>query len=107
MVQFLGSTSLINISFSGNPRDPLLPAPGVTFAFELSVSEKDGAISATLNSGSHDGFPSFELFAVREGSSEQQRIFAFDSRQAGQTVFSLFGSGEFTVEKKAITLENK
>ncbi len=55
--------------------------------------------------GQHDGFPAYEVFAVREGDDKEQKIYSHNPRDTGQTGLSLFGSGEFKVDQKPVILE--
>ena len=67
------------------------------------MKDENGRISVGIN-GQHDGFPAYEVFAVREGDAREQKIYAHDPRDTSQTGLSLFGGGEFKVNLEPVIL---
>ena len=95
----------VGINARGSESYPGIPGtPAIDFNFDLTVRDQNGKISVTI-SGQHDGFPAYEVFAVREGDDKEQKIYSHDPRDTGQTGLSLYGEGEFKIKEKTVSLE--
>jgi len=94
----------VNINAKVSEAYPNAPSPAIDYDFNITVKDQHGKVMVGIT-GQHDGFPAYEVFAVREGDDKEQRIYSHDPRDTGQTGLSLFGSGEFKVNIKPVILE--
>lgn len=83
--------------------DPLVPvvAPDINYSFTIKVT-RSGKVKIQ---GSHDGFPGFEFWR-QVGLNLPELIWSHHPGTTGESIGSLFGSGEHTInEEKAINAD--
>jgi hypothetical protein len=69
--------------------------PGVSFSFRMKFDLSEETIEVRPWSV-HDGFPSYELFARFNGGA-WHNLYFWDSKEEGQSPFSMFGNGEIVI----------
>jgi hypothetical protein len=67
--------------------------PYIDFSFHMSFDLSEETLK--ISQGTHDGFPSYEVFARYDGGA-WHNVYFWDSKAHGQGAFSLFGKGEFS-----------
>lgn len=83
------------VRVSGNEANPLVPgSPGITFDFKIKISDK-GEMCLT---GSHDGYPAYEIYIYREGQPPFL-LHGHDPRITGENERSLFPPAEHSVRR--------
>jgi RHS repeat-associated protein len=83
------------VSFSGNENNPLIPSPGISYDLDISISPS-GSFSVT---GSHDGFPSYNVSVIREDGSVVP-LFTYDPRDSGGSPRHLFPRAGRTADEQ-------
>jgi len=92
----------VTVRVSGNVKNPILEdplsgknlAPGITLDFKIKISDK-GEMCLT---GTHDGFPAYEIYVYREGK-EPKLLYGHNPQITGEGVFSLYPPAEHQVRR--------
>jgi len=78
--------------------------PTIDYNLNLTVVDNNGRITVSAE-GMHDGFPAIEIFAVRQGSNQEQLINSYDPRDTGQSGFELIGKPDTKLERRTRELD--
>ena len=101
-------TGVITIIASGNEGNPNIPfAPGITYNLSISIQSAgpDGEAAVTV-SGSHDGFPGYEVIVTRpEADNNSKVVYGFNPRDHGNSPLSLFPGNSVKVNQPPSVIE--
>lgn len=97
------SYNTVTAMFTGNEANPLVPAdisPGISYHLNVSVSSIGPDIAASVRiTGTHDGFPAYEVVIVRPEAGNQTVIKIHDPRDTGDTPAALGPPEERSVDR--------
>lgn len=98
--------NVIKFTVSGDERYPLATSPGITYNFKVQIREERGFHFVKVES-EHDGFPAYEVLALRKGWDKPQVIYKHDYRETGDTIGSLFPPIEYSSSKEVLLDKEK
>jgi hypothetical protein len=93
------TTGVLQVTLDASASNPIaIGAPAADAIIDLFIDYRDGVPVSYRASGSHDGFPAYEIYL--NGSL----VYSHDSNALGQTPLSLFPPMEFPVDIKATAI---
>jgi hypothetical protein len=91
----------VNLHVSGNEGNPLVKgAPGITYDFHVSLASDgpQGTVSGTIT-GTHDGFPAFEILIERPETNENTQTVIYGSNPTGSPLSLFPGVNQVSVNQ--------
>ncbi|OFW43883.1 MAG: hypothetical protein A3J29_15980 [Acidobacteria bacterium RIFCSPLOWO2_12_FULL_67_14b] len=88
-IQTTRSGNVVTAVLSGGVNNPLVVSPDIDYQVTVSIDFSDGPNPTFSVTGSHDGFPNYEMCI------NERRLYQHD--HGSQTPFSLFPPMEFTI----------
>ncbi|MGH7718859.1 MAG: DUF3238 domain-containing protein, partial [Gemmatimonadaceae bacterium] len=83
-----------NVTLTGSAVNGARVGPQINFNVQLHVSA-DGTV--TTAGGSHDGFPSYEVWSYQQGADP--KLIYFHDQGSNWNAFRLFGNGDTKVPR--------